>query len=361
MQTIIVNWPKMKALLDGTEAQLSFIHIEDSSTYRIYSESWGAIAFECHLPRTTPPGDEQREFEDSFKTRKQPPLVQKTSQGIVRIATEKPDFSKATIITHDWAKPQTWYSESAFVARKPCAMTAPGVYATGDVNIIDCFHGLIFQEDTLKDAAGRSYRVSVWKKDDPNAADWTLCSEVDPHTDAGDFVVDYPAGTITFRTPPPAEALVECEYHRATTSLLKLAPAPGKSLVIQEVEINFAADLVLTDSAVFQPVGLVNAFAPHLMPAIPSGTKIPLGAPLKYKGMRDYFAESNKAYPKIPALGGPGWRGLGVDSYVLSWDYVSATRLLSSLGMEVHVSLEHDVPFGGSMATVAFYCVSVDE
>jgi len=52
---------------------------------------------------------------------------------------------------------------------------------------------------------------------------------------------------------------------------------------------------------------------------------------------------------------------VNVPIYVFDWDYVSATYLSSAAGMEVVIKLEHDAPFGGTMATATFYCKSDSE
>jgi hypothetical protein len=43
---------------------------------------------------------------------------------------------------------------------------------------------------------------------------------------------------------------------------------------------------------------------------------------------------------------------------ICCWDYVGATVLQSSVGLEIWLSLENDIPFGGDFATATFYCSS---
>jgi len=352
----IVEWSQMRHYLDATIADLAHVYRDEGTSYYIMLEAYGGIHQACRVPKSDPPSADQLDFETNFKNRRRT-IMRRTSDNVPRVAVEKTDLTKVTKITHDWCHPETWYSESIHVPRKQVALlpdmkTAPA----GDVNIIDTFHGLLFQEQTLVDKDGRSYRTKLWKNGQELA-------EVDPHTGAGDFTVDYRAGTFVLRDAAAPGDVIEVSYHKADKSGLVIEPLPGTSLIITEVEINFSADFILTDSALFQPRGNSSALLGPLVEAgiAPANTEVDLGPPLVYKTMRDYYAEAQKSYPVMPPLGGNGWRGIQAPVYVLSWDYVSATKLRSSAGMKVRVSLEHDTPFEGTMATVSFYCQSEPE
>jgi hypothetical protein len=226
-------------------------------------------------------------------------------------------------------------------------------YQLVNASVIDTYHGKITYEDFLKDAAGFSYRVVV-------KFDGVTKVEQDPHYGTGgDYTIDYATGRITPLTWARGAGVVLVTYHYARTSKFWLRPSAGKKLLIESVECQFSANIVLTDTAVFQPKGLASAFAPQL--GLPEGTKIPLGNALKYKTMRDFMNDTMKSYPGYPPLGGNTWRGLGQAVHIFDWDYTRTTDLMASSGMEIEVRLEHDVPYGGEYATVTFYCVSDDE
>ena len=280
-----------------------------------------------------------------------PVLAPTTDDHRPRVVTEKPDFPKMTVATHDWTDPTTWYTESNR-ALNELAVDAGDhkTFVLANQNVIDTFHGLGWQEDFLKDALGNSYRVSV-------TVNGAVKYEKDPHNNVGDFVVDYVNGRITFYSAMSGAA-VRVTYHYATTSGFILRPPPGKTLVMDIVETQFAEDVQMNDSIVFQPYGVVDYFAPQLVAAgyLPSGFVIPLGDPLCYKTMTDIMADSLKSYPPYPALGKGNWRGTPNASYVFDWDYISATNLYGAMGMFVRVSLQHDVPFDGWFCTTTFYC-----
>jgi len=279
------------------------------------------------------------------------------SSGVSILANRKPDAPKLTHITPNWCDKTTWYPASTYVEDEEA--TDSGDHTTYNLDnqyVIDIYHGKITFEDFLLDSEGRSYRVTV-KVDD------VVKQEQDPHTGSGgDYTVNYAAGTITFLSALTGTETVEATYHYAADSTYIIAPTAGKKLMIEKVEVQFASNIVMNDTFLFQPYGLVDVFAPQLMPGIPSGTKIPLGDPLKYKTLGDLLNDSNHAYPSYPAVGGSNWRALKQAAYVFSWDYdVGATMLFSSYGMEVRVSLEHNAVCDGAFATAAFYCTSENE
>lgn len=283
----------------------------------------------------------------------------KNNSGAPRIAIEKPDVSKATMFSHDWSNPTTWTTHAVRVVDEianPDVAEVYTVYALDHVNVIDTYHGFITAEDFLKDSDNNSYRVVVKVNN-------TTKTEQDPHYGTGgDYTINYETGKITFLSALTANDEVKVTYHYAGSSEFRIKPAAGKRLSIALVEVQFSDDVVLTDSVTFQPYGYVDVFAPQYTPTpYPSGTLIPLGNPIVYKGMRDYQNDAVRSYVAYPAMGGNSWRGMTTPVLVLDWDYISSTTLLSSAGMEVRVKLQHDTPFGGTYATASFYCVSDNE
>lgn len=269
------------------------------------------------------------------------------------VALSKPDSTKKTVITHDWTDSTTWTEASVRVVDEVATDGgAHTTYTLAHPNVIDTYHGKLSQEDFLLDSGGNSYRVGV-------KVNSVAKTEQDPHSAAGgDFTVDYAAGSVTFLLALQPTDTVTVTYHYATSSVFTVKPETGKSLRVEFAEVQFSDDVVLNDAVVFQPMGLVDVFAPQLMPGVPSGTKIPLGNPVIYKTMTDFQNDAVKSYPVYPVLGGPGWRGSQRPVIVFDWDYLSSTVLRSDYGLEIRVFLQHDVALGGYYATATFYCVS---
>jgi hypothetical protein len=235
------------------------------------------------------------------------------------------------------------------------AIAQPGysAYSLAHPFVIDTYHGKITFEDVLKDSLGNSYRPQV-------SVNGVVKTEQDPHfASGGDYTIDYVAGVISFLAALQPTDVVTVTYYYAQTSCFALVPKPGYRLLIGTVEVQFSEDIVLNDSIIFQAYGLVDVFAPQLMPGIPSGTKIPIGDPLVYKNFSDLLNDSNGAYPAYPAFGGTNWRALKKAAYLFVWDYtVGLTVLESQYGMEIRVCMQHDAPSAGAYGVATFYCTS---
>jgi len=339
---------------------------ENDTFYYIYAYD-GPEAIYCQiwkgeLPASVAVTDSQaqndadkEEFETHWKPTANHSLVARDSRGLPTVAQEKPDSAKATLYSHDWCDKRTWYEGAIRVVEEVATDTGDHLsYQLAHTWLIDSYHARMTQEDSLVSSTGHSYRVLI-------LVDGVTKQEQDPHlASGGDYLIDYATGTITFLSALDPAAVIQVTYHYAASSVFTVKPSPGKVLVLDFVEVQFSEDIILTDSVIFQPRGLVDIFAPSLVAAgyVPSGTIIPLGAPLVYKSMRDFMNDACRSYPSYPAMGGDGWRGSPV-TRVFDWDYVRATSLRSTLGLELQIKLQHDVPFGGSYATATFYCSSV--
>lgn len=281
-----------------------------------------------------------------------------TTDGRIRVASEKSDAESADLYSHNWADKTTWCSNSVRVVDEVATNDGDNkTYSVANEYIIDNYHGKMTGEDNLLDSSGNSYRVTV-KVDD------VVKTEVDPHTEqhppeVGDFKVDYAAGKIIFQSALTGSEVIKVTYHYATNSHWTVGPDPGKKLIIEVAEVQFTDDIDLSDSTFFQTWGFVDVFAPQLLTTnggpYPPGTQIPIST-FKYKTMKDFQNAAFKSYPTVPAIGGLHWRGLTRPVLVFDWDYQRGLVLYSSYGMKTTVLLEHDIPYGGSWATATFYC-----
>jgi len=277
-----------------------------------------------------------------------------TGDNRLRVAMEKSDSTAFDAYSHNWADPTTWYLSSVRVVEEVATDSGDHItYNLANINIIDMYHGKLTGEDDLLDASSNSYRVTV-------TIDDVAKTEQDPHYGTGgDYTVEYETGNIVMTTALAGSEVVKVTYHYATDSKFKIIPNPGEKIIIEVAEVQFADDVEITDTVVFQTFGYVDVFAPQYLTTnggpYPPGTKIPIRT-FKYKTMRDYQNAAFKSYPTCPAMGGVDWRGMPRSVIVFDWDYQRGMTLLSSYGMESHLYLEHDVPFGGSWATATLYC-----
>lgn len=285
--------------------------------------------------------------------------VAQTSDGRIRMVSEKSVTAKTNIHSHDWTDKTTWYGDSIRVVDEVATSVDYITYTLDHQSIIDIYHGKLVNEDVLKDASENSYRVVV-------KVNSVTKIEKDPHYDikpnpsyVWHYTIDYDAGEITFQDALTNTDVVEVTYHYATTSTFYVRPAPTKTLEIDYVEGQFSDDITIYDTITFEPWGYAGVFAPQL--GYPFTTMIPLGSNFVYKGIRDYLSDSTHAYPNYGNLSSStGWRGLSNTVTVFSWNYVRATQIISEYGMEIRIKLQHEEPFGGSFCTVSFYCGIVD-
>lgn len=354
--TIRVNliWPEFKKYLNGTYKKLLIQYVEDAERYMLYAME-DNLVYTCTLVKV--PSDyletfdtsdkqvshnaERAEFEANFKSKGNKPKPV-TPDGKAVVSMFPTEGTRTTIITPNWCDRTTWYQQATRVID---ATPTGGLIAfqLAHTNIVDTYHGKITGEDFLKDASNNSYRVVVKVND-------VIKAEQDPHVGSGgDYVIDYTTGIITFQSTLNANDVVKVTYHYAGSSEFVIKPATGKLLKIRRAEVQFSDNIVLTDSVRFQ---LYIGGAPY-------------GDAVVYKTMMDYINEANGSLPSIQSLGvpqqGSNWRAMTTPVVTFPWDYTAMTELKSSIGMEIRIKLEHDVPFDGDVATATFYCLSENE
>lgn len=289
-------------------------------------------------------------------------MSRKTIDGKPIYSVWPTEGTSKNIISHNWCDPCTWYQGGVRVVDEVAICQNTGswtLYSVASGNVIDTYHGLLSNEDFLRDAQNNLYRVIV-------KVNGTASVEQDPHYGSGGgHTIDYRNGRITFLSARQETDEVRVTYHYATYGTFTVKPDPGKKLKIKDVEVQFTEDIFLTDTVKFQPRGKVESFAPQYCPVpYPSGTLIPLGNPNVYKTMQDYINEANGAYPVISRMNFSGtadWRQLDKATVTFPWKYQALKELLSSMGMEVQILMEHNAAFSGTSATATFYCFSEDE
>jgi hypothetical protein len=153
---------------------------------------------------------------------------------------------------------------------------------------------------------------------------------------------------------------VLASFSQAVSSGWVIMPLPGTELVIENAEVQFSDDAIVTDTIVIQILGSVDVFAPQLSTAqggtIPAGTAIPLRTTV-YKTFSQMLDEAADAYPGIPPTGGSP-RGTSHRTMFIGFPYRAVQPLLSSAGMFLRVSCKHDRVFQGTRSTCTFYAIS---
>lgn len=281
--------------------------------------------------------------------------IKRNTLGSLRVQLDPPEGSKLNLISINWCDKTTWYPDSEQVTGEELTPDGSYIVYTPAVSRhwVDVFHGKLTDERLL-----RSTYQPVIKVNDVTK------TENSPGTTDGDYSINYTTGAVTFNSALTGTDTVTADYYYAQTSKWIIAPAEGKVIRVTSVELQFSENVDMLDAIIFQPYGYVEVFAPHLCPdPYPPGTKIPLGDPTVYQTMQDIINEASLSYPVIPKLGGTSWRGMVGPMHIFQWPWRErgSTDIYHKWGMEVRVSIENDVEFGGDVAINTFYAVSEDE
>ena len=256
------------------------------------------------------------------------------------------DGAMVNIVSHDFCNKETWYQQSTAATNEALTDSGDGFsFGSAHPFWIDLNHGKVYLEDRISSTTYPN-KIPVVKVDGV-----TKTERAPFATSGGDYVINYKTGVVTFAESQAGKA-VTASYRYAGSSLFTIAPTTGKYLWVQDSEVQFSTDVVITATINFQAY-MTN-------PADPGGAKIPASSLTNYKNMRDFVDEARGVHPLVPAIGG-SVRGLLNPHLVFPFKYTQAKELRSSLGVEIRVWLTADVPYEGEFGTATFYCLSYTE
>lgn len=277
-----------------------------------------------------------------------------------------------TRTTHNLCDPTTWWSTSVRVSNEVLSGSGTS-WSSVNANWICLDHGRVHNEGKIVAEVAHGYFPVITvggvtqKRRPPHLSDWT--------GDGAnyDYVVDYAAGTVEFRTTPASAP--NASYSYATTSDWYLYPEPGKVLEIETAEIQWSSDITLNADIIMEPqVPLV----PNPDPNNPAHWHVVTRS--LYKSYWQVADEARGAHPNQgPVAGSPTWRGTdGALMYHSPFLYTATKPLQSSVGARLRVYIgyawydENNVlqtraktaaegGLGGQRATATFYAISNPE
>lgn len=255
----------------------------------------------------------------------------KDSKGITKVSIYEPEGFSATVSTHDFTDPCSWFGDSILVENEIATqLEDEKKFQLANINIIDMAHGRCYDEDVIL-LATPSYKPVV-KLDDVIKVEGV------------DFEIDYELGQIIF--PEIVEGELKVSYHYATTSNFILKPRPAMVLQIKTAEIQFSKDVSITNPIIFE---VYIEYSPGLFAPVP-GTRI------AYKNEKDFMNACNGGQGFIPQWGNIDW-----ETIIFPFDYARPKALKSSLKVEIRVFLRDHTPLPGKYATGTFYITSEPE
>lgn len=268
------------------------------------------------------------------------------AEGNQKVIAQPLDGTKWNIFSVNWCDKCSWYAGSTKVTTETLSDAGYGTtFTSANPYWIDMTHGRITDEN-------RTVKLAQ----DAGTDDWLPVITVNDvaKTEGTDFTINYENGTVTFGESQAGQT-VKATYWYANTGTFTVKVPAAKKLQLLRVEVQFSKTITLNDVMIFTPKGLVDVFAPQLMPGIPSGTLIPLDEPNYYKGPRDFINESNGSFPLIPA-----WGGLADDTVILVWDYITRTDLYGDYGMQIEIAMATNTAHTGEIAVATFYGILRD-
>jgi hypothetical protein len=253
--------------------------------------------------------------------------------GAIEVATHKPEQSSASFVTHDWTDKTTWFGQSIRVTDEVMSDSGDGLtFNSANDDWIDLSHGKVFDEDNI---IGTAYTVEV-KIDD------VLQTYEDGYS------VDYALGDVVFDASQSGKT-IKVTYSYCDGSVWTLAPTAGKKILIEHSEIQVSKNVVMGNGINFE------IWVWHPDQVTYPGLKV-MYSREKYKSVKDIINAGNQGKGVIPAVA-----PLTQDVLVFPFNYVTVKTLKNSVGAELRISVDNDVPMGGEWATATFYVVSMDE
>lgn len=255
--------------------------------------------------------------------------------------------SGATLITHNFGDPCTWYEKSVLVTDEilnPKVAESYNIYKCSNVNIIDIEHGRL----TFDNRLDQKYKIQV---------------KINDVVITTGFSFNYELGEITFSNPLTINDVVKLTYYYATTNEFTIIPTSGKKLKVEHVELQFSIDVDMHGKTEchFEERG----YDPNNLPNKKTyKTAI-------YKNLMNFIDESNnKMFNTVPARDN---MTKAMDIFV--WEYPVSRIMKSTQGAEVLIymlDVDSNSPTYGlktkplknkdgnnlERAVVAFYCLS---
>ena len=285
----------------------------------------------------------------------------------------------------------SWWAGAVAVVEQTLATSDHQTFTSGESFWIDLKHGRLFKEnDVLAETPGYAVKVEVQYGGTGN---WVTVSENSWGTTDGDFEVNYEDGEVVFNTALDPSDLVRASFYRKDKYEFYVQPLTGKMLKIIYAEVQYTTDIVFNRGVSFH----VEVYNPS-----PPPTRVPYKG-YTFKTLRDFYVESTGPFPLIPPHGGEwetvevtglanieakqnaGYEILGTRYEGSDWvalmrglvangdrevrfplltipfNYNAFIPLQDSIGTRIKITLEGDLPFGGSFGNVTFYCLSEDE
>lgn len=313
-----------------------------------------------------------------------------------RVTTEvrKPDGLKHDRVygfSVNFCDRTTWYHDAVEATDNFVATAAQTAFqlshgtasASGDAAneaIIDLSHGKVGDENDIVPAGGfwramGNGRISpsptdpfgLWGPNPGNLSGYVPIVTVNGteqteraygESTGGDYEINYPAGTVTFFNGLTAGDAVAVTYFWVDSTCegkLEIIPPAGKNYLIEKVEIQTTADVVIKGDMVS------NVYVDSAVFGLTPGTPMQSRRPTILKNFKDVHNWAHLVHPEGNAQAVSDPRGLPSPVRVHEVRYLSEIPLLNSMGAKMHIGITGNIPFDGTWASVVVYGITDDE
>lgn len=273
------------------------------------------------------------------------------------------DGSEWVIGSHNFCDPCTWFGESVRVSNETLMDGGDGLmFMSANVNWVDMTSGRMHNDDIwveiqkmMNPSDPHGYAVVV-KVDGVEVDRCPDFSET-----GGDYWVDHSSGRVVFLSSQAGKT-VTASYSYATSNVFRVAPMPGKMLIIEDAECDISVDAHMNQAIVYS--------AWHF-----DGQDYVLDMAAQYKRASQINTEARGCYPLFTAVGASDAekqisdiqefrrksRGMKYARQGAPFQYATAKKLHSRYGQEVRVFTSDGVVMPGEHVTITFYCLEQSE
>jgi len=174
-------------------------------------------------------------------------------------------------------------------------------------------------------------------------------------TSGGNYEIDYQAGLVTFYNAFAGTETVEITYYWVDSDAaaqIVVKPPVGTKYIIEKVEVQTTADVVITSSITNNVYVDSGAFG------LPAGTPMSARRPTVIKNQKDIHNWAHVTHPEAPAQGAGSPRGLDSPVRIHEVKYLSEIPLDGNLAAYMKVTLSKNEPFTGTWASVVVYGIT---
>lgn len=325
-------WSDLKTDIDTNS--LAYYEQELPTYYRIYTFD-GPLEIFCFIDKGTA---DATDYEDNYKGKSKPVQPKTSVKSIPKVAVYEPEGFFKSYVSHNLCDRTTWYQDSTQVTGETLVQQSGATFSFANQYIIDAEHGKItgekdyslsFQTFTYSQTLREKYGVKIYD----NAV-----------LQSSGYTIDYAAGTVTFDVMPTGPVTADY-YYESGSSYTVEAKGADKILQIRHVEIQFTDDIGF-NSAIVQSIKAYNPMNP------PNRIEV---EHIEFLNEYDVINIGNQGTGQIIKYG-----NIPHNINVFPFAYGRTIDLASSLGSQITVTLENDIPMSGTFSTVTFYTTEED-